>query len=181
MFSNQDVARVREEFRRAADCHRVHPEPAQVDMFQRWREDAPVAAQGVKRKCDEEPDTCPPLPKRQLATTGTPPGSPLVPRRSMSVLRNPIWEAMFEMAEPAPSELRTDTGARHYGPPEEDPDEYDLAELVPELTPLPIVRQNATVAPPPPTPRRPSLNWGDIPEDAVPIVRQRAFGEMDVE
>jgi hypothetical protein len=38
------------------------------------------------------------------------------------------------------------------------------------------LRVNWDIPPPPPTPRRPVLNWGDIPEDAVPIVRQRAFG-----
>jgi hypothetical protein len=61
----------------------------------------------------------------------------------MSVLRNPIWEAMFEMAEQE-DVWRTETGARRYGPWEEDPDEYDLAALVPELTAPPLlVRQNA--------------------------------------
>ena len=134
----------------------------QVPMAVRWAEDAPAPERGVKRPRDwaspPRERAClpappgvaqeqPPLPTRQFATTGTPPGSPLVPRRSMSVLRNPIWEAMFEMMEPeddVPRIWRTDS-PRHYGPPEEDPNEYDLAELVPELTPLPIVRQNATV------------------------------------
>ena len=138
----------------------------QVPMAVRWAEDAPAPERGVKRPRDwasplreraclpAPPGVAqeqPPLPTRQFATTGTPPGSPpgspLVPRRSMSVLRNPIWEAMFERAEPeddVPRIWRTDS-PRHYGPPEEDPDEYDLAKLVPELTPVPIVRQNATV------------------------------------
>jgi hypothetical protein len=38
------------------------------------------------------------------------------------------------------------------------------------------LRVNWDIPPPPPTPRRPVLNWGDIPEDAVPIARQNAFG-----
>ena len=133
----------------------------QVPMAVRWAEDAPAPERGVKRPRDwaspPRERAClpappgvsqeqPPLLTRQL-TTGTPPvsppGSPLVPRRSMSVLRNPIWEAMFEMAEQE-DVWRTETGARRYGPWEEDPDEYDLAALVPELTAPPLlVRQNA--------------------------------------
>ena len=46
----------------------------------------------------------------------------------------------------------------------------------PPLVPQRTVRVNWDIPPPPPTPRRPVLNWGDIPEDAVPIVRQNAFG-----
>ena len=47
------------------------------------------------------------------------------------------------------------------------------APLVPTRAHL---RVNWDIPPPPPTPRRPVLNWGDIPEDAVPIARQNAFG-----
>lgn len=46
-----------------------------------------------------------------------------------------------------------------------------------EEPPLVPTRSHLRVLdPPPPTPRHPVLNWSDIPEDAVPISRQNAFG-----
>ena len=162
MWSPQPSARLFAELARERSDDAVD----QVPMAVRWAEDAPAPERGVKRPRDwaspPRERACLPAPPgvsqeqppplvRQLGTTGTPPGSPLVPRRSMSVLRNPIWEAMFSAAEEqaeddVPRIWRTDTGANpRYGAWEEDPNEYDLAELVPELTPLPIVRQNATV------------------------------------
>jgi len=121
MFSNQDVARVRAELQRPLVEDEPMPAFAQVDMFERWRQDEVARPRGVKRERSwhlEELEI--PLPKRQLATT-TWQEAPLVPTRSH-------------------------------------------------------LRINWDIPPPPPTPRRPVLNWGDIPEDAVPITRQNAFG-----
>jgi hypothetical protein len=122
MFSNQDVARVRAELQRPLVEDEPMPAFAQVDMFERWRQDEVARPRGVKRERSWHTDeTEIPLPKRQLATTTwQEPGPPLVPTRTVRV---------------------------NWDPP-----------------------------PPPPTPRRPVLNWGAIPEDAVPIVRQNAFG-----
>jgi len=122
MFSNQDVARVRAELQRPLVEDEPMPAFAQVDMFERWRQDEVARPRGVKRERSWHTDPLEiPLPKRQLGTTTWQEEPPLVPTRSHLVVN---WD-----------------------------------------TP-----------PPPPTPRRPVLNWGDIPEDAVPIARQNAFG-----
>jgi hypothetical protein len=122
MFSNQDVARVRAELQRPLVEDEPMPAFAQVDMFERWRQDEVARPRGVKRERSwHTEETEIPLPKRQLATTTWQEEPPLVPTRSH-------------------------------------------------------LRVNWDIPPPPPTPRRPVLNWGDIPEDAVPIARQNAFG-----
>ena len=131
MFSNQDVVRVRAELRRPIVEEEPMPAFAQVDMFQRWREDAPVAAQGVKRK--REDDECPPLPKRQLATTTWErPCSPLVPQRSVSV--------NWEVPPPPPTPRRASLNWSN------------------EPYPVPITRQNAVVREPPPSPSFPVMD-----------------------
>lgn len=118
MFSNQDAVRVRAELHPPIVEEEPMPAFAQVDMFQRWREDG---AHGVKRKReDDEPDECPPLPKRQLATTTwSRPCSPLVPQRSVSV--------NWEIPPPPPTPRRASLNWSN------------------EPYPVPITRQNAVV------------------------------------
>ncbi len=73
MFSNQDVARVRNEIERERE------EPSEVlqrPMLERWSDDLVGSTPPTKRPLDRDDDV-PPLPKRQMATIGSRPSSPL--------------------------------------------------------------------------------------------------------
>jgi len=73
MFSNKDVARVRNEIERERE------EPSEVrqrPMLERWSDDLVGSTPPTKRPFDQDDDV-PPIPKRQMATIGSRSSSPL--------------------------------------------------------------------------------------------------------